>query len=593
MIMQALYEYYRRRDDLPRFGMELKEFQFLIIIQQDGTFSDLVNVQTVPKKGTPFLVPRSFKRPGTLAKEKPFLLWDTIDFVLGESGKGNKASEKDRATALEKRANFAARLENLPDELKRVEDIKAVLEFYRKGEYAKVPQHGLWQELLESGSSLTFRLCRHTHPVASCKEIKDFVAAITQSSEKNAPKGRCLITGNHGELARLMTPTPIKGNKRSASFVGLQKKQGYDSYGKEQCFNAPMSLEAEFACSTALNALRKSSKTSFLLGGITVLFWTQKEEKNISLCKLLLPLVREDKDDPHRSIAAVRAMLESAYSGRMPRDEMNNRFYFLGLAPNAARISVAFWRTGTVRELCGNLERHLLDFEIVANERYQRPTTLSGVLDAVTMKSKNEKKLQYLENDFFDAVISGTTYPVNTFIRALNRIRAAMSRTDPKKIAEERKSLQLRIAIIKAYLNRKNRLYKQKNKEITMALDPENPSIGYQCGRLFAVLEKAQQDAAPGINATIGDRFYGAASSTPVTVFSRILTLNRYHLEKVNDAGKVYFKKMIGEIIERIPNFPAHLSLEEQGLFAIGYYHQNRHLWSKKNTETATEENKV
>ena len=579
MIMQALYEYYRRRDDLPRFGMELKEFQFLIIIQQDGTFSDLVNVQTVPKKGTPFLVPRSCKRAGTLSKEKPFLLWDSVDFVLGESGKGDSASEKDRATALEKRANFTARLENLPDELKRLEGVNAVLEFYRKNEFAKVPQHGLWQELLKSKSNLTFRLCNHIHPIASCPEIRDFVATTTESDDDDVPMGRCLITGNHGELVRLMAPTPILGSKSTSSLIGFQKNSGYDSYGKEQCFNAPMSLEAEFACSTALNALRKSSTTSFLLGGITVLFWTQKEENSISLGSLILPLVREDKDDPHRGIAAVRAMLESAYSGRMPRDEMNNRFYFLGLAPNAARISVAFWRTGTVRELCVALEQHLRDFEIVASEKHCRPTTLYGVLASIAPEFKLDNLAPNLENRFLEAMVSGTTYPVTMLNQALTRIRA------------DRKFLQLRIAIIKAYLNRKNRLYKQKNKEITMALSPENPSIGYQCGRLFAVLEKAQQDAAPGINATIGDRFYGAASSTPVTVFSRILTLNRYHLEKVNNVRKVYFKKMIGEIIDRIPNFPAHLSLEEQGLFAIGYYQQNQYLWSKKNTETATEEN--
>ncbi len=578
MILQALYEYYQRSDNLPRPGLESKEFKYLLQIEEDGTFADLTCELDERKRGKALQVPRSCKRSGVLSEDKPFLLWDSVDFVLGESGKGDKATDKDRATALRKRANFTARLAAMPDRVKAAPGIRAVLEFYRKEEYAKVPAHALWQDLLKSNSNLTFCIRGRLQPVVGDPEVIAYVmaeAAGDSEGGESGPTGRCLITGNRDELIRLMGATPIPGSKSTSSLIGFQKNSGYDSYGKEQCYNAPMGKIAEFACSTALNALLgKDSHNRTLLGGVSMLYWTQKAEKSFTLADLIPTLIRVEKDDPNAGIESLRAMLKSIYTGKVPADEAGNRFYFLGLAPNAARISVAFWKTGTVAELCRNLDQHYQDFDLEA--RQPRPTTIQSVLASIALEYKIENLAPNLESRFVESVIDGSAYPVTLLIQAIGRIRA------------DRKFPQLRIAAIKAYLNRKNRLYKQNDKEITMSLDPENPSLGYQCGRLFAVLEKAQSEALPGINSTIADRFYGAAASTPVTVFGRLIALSRHHLEKLLPGRKVTLKKLIGEIIGRIPDFPAHLNLEEQGRFAIGYYHQNQELY-KKSTEAQTE----
>ncbi|MCL4491530.1 MAG: type I-C CRISPR-associated protein Cas8c/Csd1, partial [Nitrospirae bacterium] len=153
---------------------------------------------------------------------------------------------------------------------------------------------------------------------------------------------------------------------------------------------------------------------------------------------------------------------------------------------------------------------------------------------------------------------------------AIRRIRAEQEVTYP------------RASLIKAVLVRKAR-YKNEKEEIAMGLDAGNTNAGYRLGRLFAVLEKIQEEASPGINATIRDRFYSSASSTPVTVFSHLLKLKNHHIAKLENKGRaVNFEKLVGEIVDDINDFPAHLSLDDQGRFAVGYYHQRQDFFKKK-----------
>jgi len=156
-----------------------------------------------------------------------------------------------------------------------------------------------------------------------------------------------------------------------------------------------------------------------------------------------------------------------------------------------------------------------------------------------------------------------------------------------RRIRAERQVTRARAAILKAYINRFNRYNTPNAKEITMGLDPGNTNPGYLLGRLFAVLEKIQEEASPSINATIRDRFFGAASTSPVAVFSQLLKLKNHHLSKLDNPGRrVNFEKIIGEIIENMNDFPAHLAMTEQGYFSIGYYHQRQDFYSSKKTST-------
>jgi CRISPR-associated protein Csd1 len=174
------------------------------------------------------------------------------------------------------------------------------------------------------------------------------------------------------------------------------------------------------------------------------------------------------------------------------------------------------------------------------------------------------------------AILTGGSYPQTLLASAIRRCRAEQDVTYP------------RAALIKAFLIRESRLNdnNKSEKEVGMSLDTTNTNPGYLLGRLFAVLEKTQESASPGINTTIRDRFYGAASGTPVAVFPHLLKLKVHHIAKLENRGQaVNLEKLIGEIMEKVvaeKAFPAHLSLHDQGCFAVGYYHQRQDFFTKK-----------
>ena len=172
------------------------------------------------------------------------------------------------------------------------------------------------------------------------------------------------------------------------------------------------------------------------------------------------------------------------------------------------------------------------------------------------------------------SILNGTPYPATLLQAVLRRIHGDT----------ENRVKPVRAALIKAYLNRYHRVHStQDHKEIQMSLDTSQPSIGYQLGRLFAALEKIQEEANPGINATIRERFYGAACTSPVAVFANLMRLKNHHLAKMENRGRVVnFERLLGEIVGRLEDFPGHLDLHEQGRFAIGYYHQRQDFFTRK-----------
>jgi CRISPR-associated protein Csd1 len=192
------------------------------------------------------------------------------------------------------------------------------------------------------------------------------------------------------------------------------------------------------------------------------------------------------------------------------------------------------------------------------------------------LQGKSDNIQPNLAGDFMKAILAGTPYPATLLSSAIRRIKA------------EREVIYQRVSLIKAILVRNARFYKTNPKEeVGMSLDTSNTNIGYRLGRLFAVLEKVQEEASPGINATIRDRFYSSASSVPVTVFPHLMKLKNHHIAKLENKGRVVnLEKVIGEIVNDITDFPGHLSLDDQGRFAIGYYHQRQDFFKKKDATT-------
>jgi CRISPR-associated protein Csd1 len=346
---------------------------------------------------------------------------------------------------------------------------------------------------------------------------------------------------------------------------------GFDSYGKQQSYNAPTSKKAAFAYTTALNQmLARDSRQKIFVGDATTVFWAERKNP---LEDVFSDVFGEPvKENPDSQTAAVRTLYNAPESGAPPLDEDLTPFYVLGLAPNAARIAVCFWYPGTVGEAARHIKQHFDDCAIVHSPKQPDHLSLFRLLVSTALLGKSENIPPNLAGDFMKSILAGTAYPHTLLTSALRRCRA------------EQDVSYSRAALIKACLIRSNK--NNSEKEVGMSLDTTNINPGYLLGRLFAALERAQENASPGINATIRDRFYGAASSTPVAVFPHLMKLKVHHIAKLENRGQaVNLERLIGEIMDKVAAnhaFPSHLNLQDQGRFAVGYYHQRQDFFTKK-----------
>lgn len=386
-----------------------------------------------------------------------------------------------------------------------------------------------------------------------------------------------------------------------------RKNSGFDSYGKEQAYNAPISILAENNYSVALKHLINSKTNKKIVSDTTILFWSEKKIEEINpeeVFSWVIAAQKVDEDNPDKRVDTIEKFINSIFTGQLS-SARSNHFYVLGLSPNAARISVRFWKTPSVEDFGKNIKKHFDDFEIVHRDYESKYLSLYEILSSVSIVTNKRDKpniiffrgkaydvIPNLTGQLIEAIIDGSQYPFTLIQQCIIRIRAEAAKKD-----KSGKSIPnityTRAAILKAYLNRFNKIHKQNEKEIKMCLDRTNNNAAYCIGRLFAVLEKIQERANPKINTTIRDKFYGAASSAPVTVFPRLLSLKNAHLKKENisKAEKIYYEKLIGEIVCEIKSFPTNLSLNDQSQFAIGYYHQRQDFFISKSDKKEKESN--
>ncbi len=436
------------------------------------------------------------------------------------------------------------------------------------------------------GSNVVFRIdgdCQFLHERVAIRSA--WIDYLSKSTK--VQKGYCLVSNRVGNIARLHPV--IKGlykQKKSGPFVSFNEK-AYESYNKEQSYNAPVSEESSFAYATALNnILSPESRQKLQVGDSTAVFWSEKPTKvEAFFAAAMGGAVEENASDAHDTalIADVRNLLAMLRDGGgKPSWDVapDTPFYILGLAPNAARISVRFWHAFTVEAIMRMLANHYQDLEM--EPRYENEPKYPGIfrllLETVPARKKADGRIErkaddiqpLLGGELMRAILTGGEYPHSLLSKIIGRFRADGEVT------------YLRAALVKAHFSRRARLGKP-SKEVSVSLDPSNTNVGYRLGRLFAVLEKAQQDALPGINATIKDRFYGAASATPASVFPRLIRMAQHHIGKA-EFGILSDRRM-GEILETVPEFPRHMDLDGQALFALGYYHQRNALWRKKSDD--------
>lgn len=572
MILQALKEYYDRKAADPDSGIappgwEGKELPFLIVLDAAGKpvgIDDMREGEGRKKRAKTFLVPQAVKRTVGIAAN---LLWDNPEYALGVSLKGKPERVAEQHLA------FCGRVAELADG--KDAGFVSLRAFLASPDKENLLQaFSAWAEIRATGPFLSFRLAGCSEPVFRSPAA---IAAATPCATVGAASAICLITGEQDEPERLHAA--IKGvrnaNSTGANIVGFNL-EAFRSFGKEQGDNAPVGKRASFAYTTALNTLLgKDSRQKIQVGDATTVFWAATDDTFETLVSDFFE--EPPKDKPDRLTDAVRSLYKSADTGVSAFDGDDTRFYVLGLAPNAARIAVRFWKVGTVAEMAARFRQHFDDTDIIHGPNEHPYLALWRLLVGTAALGKSENIPPNLAGDTMRAILEGLPYPATLLQAAVRRNRA------------EQNVSHARAALIKACINRDARFKHKQEEELTVSLDSANTNIGYRLGRLFAALERIQKRASPGVSATIRDRYYGAASGTPATVFGTLMRLKNHHLAKLENAGeRINLERLLGEIMAGIDDFPAHLPIADQGRFAIGYYHQEQAFFAKKDTIETT-----
>ena len=594
MILRALYDYYQRCEDLAPIGTEYKEIAFVIVINKEGDFIRIEDTRTEEGRGSSFLVSASWGRTGITPQ--PFNFWDNCSYVLGisaesfvdlEADKVTEKKKKDVAKALDKNSKvFNAYVEyvnNVFEKHPDDSDVKAVYFFYQKNKNnicEIIQQDALWSELKRNlTKNISFRIEYDTRIVAAKPSIISY--SLNSGNDKDG-NDICLVTGEHCIPINTFSKIPV-GKFSDTKLVSFQKSSGYDSYGKEQGRNAPISSDAEFKIATALKKLNGfQSHNRYQLGSRTFLFWasstTEVSQKAEEYLFDFLGISDKKEDDANARIDEVREVFDAIYKGKLNANK-EDRFYILGIYPaNKARIAVCYWADISLIKFAEKILKH---FDYMDLGKTKRPYSgLKDMLRSVSLKGDMNNCPSNLPDAVVKSIFQGLPYPQTLFASAIRRIRAeqdVMFYGSP-----------CRIAIIKAYLNRLN---DNNNKKIQPMLDKENQNQGYLCGRLFAMLERIQElsNKDNGYKSTIASRYMDSASSNPSIVFPTLLKLSVHHLEKIQNTK--WLKDLVGEIMDKINivGFAPQLDLNDQGRFFIGYYHQRQKFnFGKK--EESTEE---
>lgn len=571
MILQALNDYYLRRqrasnpqDRLPAFGLEEKEIPFVIEIDAHGRLVNLADTRTIEGKkkiGQRFLVPQGVKKSSGVVAN---LLWDTAEYVLGVDTRGKPER------VVQQHAAFCARLAGLPPDVLNDAGVQAILAFFSGLDLSQFEALAVWPDILLVNPVMTFRLHGDVELVCQRPAV---VAATALGSNDEAPDGICLVSGKAAAIERLHTAIKgVWGAQTSGANIVSFNLDAFSSYGKAQGANAPLGKAAVFAYTTALNSLlARDSRQRMQIGDASTVFWAEQAHD----LETALPDLFGDppKDEPDRGTDALKVLYQAAQSGKFLHGTADTRFHVLGLAPNAARIAIRFWETATAHELAQRIARHFDDIKIARAPHDPEHLSLFRLLTSLAVQGKADNIPPNLGGDVVRAILQELPYPASLLNLAVQRSRA------------EQKPTYARAAAIKASLNRvirrANLTASRPEKEFQIMLDQINVNPAYLLGRLFATLEKIQEEASPGLNATIRDRYYSAASSTPVAVFTTLLRLKNHHLGKLPKGRAVQMERLIGEIMGGLDDFPRILALPDQGRFALGYYHQRQAFFTK------------
>ncbi len=596
MILQALCEYYQRKEkDLPSYGFQVREIPFLIVLKPSGEFLELqdmreMNPQTKRRQSKSFCIPKERQRVSSSAWKISNLLWDHVGFVLGYA---SSTASKDIEKSRKQLGTFRKMVADLSSAYPQDTELCAVQAFYAQEHFKAVFSDPKWSVCAKiKGCNLTFRIAGQEGLITDNLNVRSMAADFYEQEksedkeEQNAPilKGLCLVSGDKAAIARTHPRVLVSRKRPNTKLVSFQKNSGFDSYGKEQGTNSPISKRAAFQYTTAMNHLLESAQR-IEVGDASTVFWASRQNPLESLLAQLF--VEPPADNPDQGTKAVKFLFQAPLAGTPAIDDGDTtRFYVFGVTtPNDARVAVRFWHVATVGELAGHIRQHFADLKTVRPQYVERSfLSLKTLLVAISPLDDLDKLPPNLAGDFMKAILNGSTYPQTLLTGALRRIHADQAKKDKKTGKHKEHVTYARAALIKAWLNRQTRMTNPNQEtEITMALDESNTNIGYRFGRLFAVLEKIQEDVSPGLNTTIRDSYFGSASSTPAAVFPTLMRRSQNHMTKLRKEKPglhVTRDKQIQAIhadgVDGRIGYPPVLSLPDQGRFVIGYYQQRQ-----------------
>jgi CRISPR-associated protein Csd1 len=569
-ILASLVKAYDRLPDAPPFGYSSEKIGFLISLNADGSVAHVVDLREgegKKKQAKILAVPASFKRPGITPRA--FFLWDNTAYVLGISANDAKGCEPRRLAFL----NLHLEL------LKGTNDIglTALRMFLTNWTPDDFVRFGWPEEMKDQNIIFALESERRQQFLHERSAAKSIWARASAEGEK--PEAICLVNGERSAVARLHPAIKgVWGGQVAGGSIVSFNLDAFTSYGHEQGDNAPVSEAAAFAYTTALNRfLERDSGHRIQIGDASTVFWADSSSKELaeaaeSLFVQFWDPVAEDAADTKR----VGITLEQIRQGRHHLSDIEPdlatgvRFYVLGLAPNAARLSIRFYFEDNFGKLTENYQKFLSDMRIEPPPRDDYPP-LWKYLSELAVLGKRENVPPNLAGEWMRSILTGSHYPMTLLSSVLMRIRA------------DGEVNALRVGILKSVLIR------NLKKEAPVALDPENRNRGYVLGRLFATYEQIQSAALGSrVNATVKDKFYGSASAQPRKVFAMLESGSANHLSKVGKQKpgyKVTLEKTVSGIMDIMEPgkdpFPASLSAEEQALFGLGYYHQRNEFFKK------------
>ena len=579
MIVQSLTQYYDamlKRGAISAPGWGPASISYAICLDLDGNVQRLVNTtcETVVGKKT-VLRPQTMTLPAAVKRSSGIaanFLWDNSIYILGA---GKDDGDKKKAQRNIKCFEAAAQLHH--DILDGVDSpaARAILKFFDKWKPEDAPNAEALQDIFDDvtkGANITFRVDGEF-----AYEGEQIRAAWQHCQESGGDyaKMQCLVTGREDEIPNVHPAIKgVRDAQSSGAALVSFNAPAFCSYGHEQNMNAPIGKYAAFAYTTALNHLLADKNNVQYIGDMTVVCWAEDADERYQA--MGISALFGNAEAHGQTADAVRAVLKSMARG-LPSDDLkpSHKFYVLGLAPNAARVSVRFFMQGTFGAFMKNINDHYERLEIVrpgwADDGLLTPWEMLRA--TVNMKSRDKAPSAVMSGAVMRAILDGGRYPASLLEGVMLRIRAESDVT------------WQRAAILKAYYL-KNEHADCPKEVLTVGLNEASTNPAYTLGRLFAIYEAVQQDANPGINSTIKDKYFNSASAMPASIFPILGNLYQKHLRKLGDGSRIYYDKQVAALKCILgESYPQRMTLAQQGAFDLGYYHQTQKRYEKRNKE--------